>query len=207
MFVRALAGVALLFVASPAFGGELRNNEMIIGGGSCDSDGMWVSGPSLYLRRDTPAIAAGMVRPPGKARAYAYILVIKGDKQRKTLARYDGQSSASGTSASRGATATSRGSVEIGNRKVAFAYHLRVDPAGRLPPVESLCIDGNPVDLEKGRVVLVDLSPDGGKLKQVRVGLPESPSWPTEADQVESQAKNLLKNLRRRSEAVREFLK
>ena len=205
--MRTIAGLALLFFALPAFGGDLQNNEMIIGGGSSDSDGMWVSGPSLYLRRENPGLAVGMVRPVGKARAYAYVLVIKGDEQRKTLAEFQSQSSAEGATASRAALAMSRGSVEIGNRKIVFEYHVQVDPAGRQAPVETLAIDRNPVDLSMGRVILVDLSPDGGKLKQVRVDLPESPSWPTTTDQVEAQATNSLKYLRRRSEAVREFLK
>src|SRR6266550_1898490 len=93
MFARVAGGLAPLFIALTAFGGDLRTNEMIIGGGSCEVDGMWVSGPSLYLRRDTPGVAVGMVRLAGKGRVFAYVLVIKGDEQRRVVASYDGKRS------------------------------------------------------------------------------------------------------------------
>jgi hypothetical protein len=201
MFARFVAGLALLSVAPSAFGGGLRDNELIIGGSSGDADGLSVSGPSFYLRRNTPAVVVGMVRPPEKDRRYAYVLVIKGDEQRKFLARYDGTNGVSGP------VANSRGFLEIAGKKVAFEYSIAVDPAGKQTPKEALSIDGKTVDLAEGRVVLVDLWAKGERWQQVRIGLSESPSLPTTTGQVESQAREMLDHLRRRSENVRRFLK
>ena len=47
MCARIAAGLALLCTAVGAVGADLRPNEMIIGGGNCEADGLWVSGPSI----------------------------------------------------------------------------------------------------------------------------------------------------------------
>jgi hypothetical protein len=105
-----------------------------------------------------------------------------------------------------GPSAKSSGSLEIGDRKIVFEYQFRADPARKAAPIETLTLDGKPVDLDQGRVVLVDLSPNGGTCKQVRVDLPESPTHPREIEQIESQAKAMLKHLRQQSKTVREFV-
>lgn len=201
MFTRFVVGVAILFVASVAFGGDLRENEIIIGGGSCEGDGIWISCPSLYLRRQTPGLAVGMVQPPGKDRGYAYILVIKGDEQRKSLARYESKGEVSGS------VATSRGFLEIANKRVAFEYQVEVDRTGKQTRREVLSINGKTIDIGTGRVVLVDLSSDKVSWKQMRIELPKPPTWPTGTGQVESQAKELLGHLRDGGQEFRDFLK
>ena len=140
-------------------------------------------------------------RPPGAGRGYAYALVIKGDEQRKALAEYAGRSEVVG------ATARSSGFVAIGNRRATFEYRVEVDPMGVRGPVETLSINGQPLEVGKGRVVLIDLSAPDVSWKQVGVGLPASPAYPEGAAQVESQAKGLLGQLRRDSAEAREFLK
>jgi hypothetical protein len=190
-FTQPVAGLALLFTALVAFGGNLRENEIIVGGGSCEADGFRVSGPSLYLRRNTPGVVAGMVQVPGEDPRYAYVLVIKGDPGRQFLAHYDGKSDVSGS------VAGSRGFVEIANKRVAFEYKVEVDPTGKQAPREVLSINGKDLAIGKGRVVFVDLSADQVSWKQSQVQLPKAPPWPALVDQVESQAQDLLEHLRR----------
>jgi hypothetical protein len=201
MYARIAVGLVLLFTAPGAFGGDLRPNEMIVGGGSCEADGLWVSGPSIYLRRGSPGVAVGMARSPGAGRACAYVLVIKGDEQRKVLAEYASRSEVVGS------TAHSRGFVAIGNRRAAFEYRVEIDPTGKRAPVEALSINGKALDVGKGRVVLIDLSAADVSWKQVWVGLPGFPAYPEGTAQVESQAEELLGRLRRDSAEVRGFLK
>jgi hypothetical protein len=199
MFTMAVAALALLgFPFGP--GSDLRPNEMIVGGGSCEADGLWVTSPSLYLRRGCPGVAVGMVRLPGEARRYAYVLLIKGDPRRKVFADYGSRSELTGSGAG------SRGFVEIAGKKVAFAYKVEVDPAGKQAARETLWINGRALDVGKGRVVLVDLSADGVRWQQVGAGVPRSPSWPTETAGVESQVKALVGYLRRGDREVRRFL-
>jgi hypothetical protein len=201
MFIRSVAGIVLLSIALSAFGGELCDNEMIIGGASSEADGLWVSNPSLCLRRDTPGVAFGMVQVPGKDRFYAYVLVIKGDEQRKVLAHYDSKGGVSGSAA------ISQGFVEIANKKVAFQYTVKVDPTGKQPPQGVLSINSKALEIGKGRVVLIDLSAENVNWKQLPIDLPKSPTSPTETAQVESQSKKVLEDLRRGNKNVRDFLK
>jgi hypothetical protein len=196
-----MVGLAALFIPLIPLGSHLRPNELIIGGGSCKGDELWVSSPSLYMRRDTPGVAVGMVQAPGKDRSYAYVLIIKGDEQRRGLAEYDTRSELAGTSGE------SRGFVEIAGKRAAFSYKVKVDPAGKQSPQERLSINGKALDLGKGRVVVVDLSPAGVSWKQVALDLPESPTWPTRSAQIESQAKKLLALWRRRGKEARSSLK
>lgn len=201
MSTRLVTGLVLVSTAAVGIAGPLRDNEMIIGGGSSKADSLWVSGPSLYLRRATPGVAVGMVQLPGRNKGSAYLLVIKGDERRKALARYDSKSEASGP------VGRSRGFVEIAGQRVAFEYKAEVDPTGKQPPREVLSINGKALDLASGRVVLVDLSTSKVSWMQARIALPKAPVWPTETVQVESQAKQLLKVLRRAAKKVRDFLK
>src|SRR5262245_17148269 len=194
MYARIAVGLALLCTAPSAVGGDLRPNEMIVGGGSCEAEGLWVSGPSMYVRRGSPAVAVGMARLPGAGRGYTYVLVIKGDEQRQTLAEYGSESEVAMSAA------RSRGFLAIGKRRATFEYQVEIDPAGKRAPVETLSINGKHVDVGKGRVVLIDLSAPDVSWKQVGIALPASPAYPTDVAQVEAQAKQLLRH-------VRDFLK
>jgi hypothetical protein len=179
--------MALGLLGAGLDGARLRNNEMIVGGGSCETDGMWISGPSLYLRRHAPGIVVGMVRLPRQERCYAYVLVIRGDPKRTVLAEFDGGSTSSGSAARSG------GHVSIAKRKVSFEYETHL--TGKVA-AEDLLINGQRIDLSKGRVVLVDLSAEV-TWRQIPVKLPGKPSWPTETADVETKAKELLGYLRR----------
>jgi len=142
-----------------------------------------------------------MFQAPGKERAYAYVLLLKGDEPRKALASYQGNSSVIGR------VGHSRGFVDIAGSKVTFEYTVQIAPAVKQAPQETLSVNGKVLDLGDGRVVLVDLSEKGPKWKQVRIDLPATPSSPTSTDQVEGQAKAVLDHLRRESKDVRAFLK
>jgi len=199
MFTRSVAVMVVICIALSTFGSDLRDNEMIIGGGYSEVDGHWVSSPSLYLRRHTPGVSFGMVKVPGKDRVYAYVLVIKGDPMRTALARYD---SKGGVSES---TLNSHGFVEIANRKVAFRYTAEV--TGNQPVQEVLSINDKALEISQGRVVLIDLSSENVNWKQLQIELPTSPGITTLTAQVESQSKKVLEHLRRESKDVREFLR
>lgn len=194
-----LIPLAIFFLVAP--GANLRNNELIIAGGSGESDGFWISGPSLYLRRDTPAVTVAMVRSPGQEMGYAYVLIVKGDEKRKVLAGFESKSQVLGSIASSG------GFIEIANRKASVDYRAQFDPAVKNALREELFINGKTLDLSKGRVVLVDLSTDNVTFTQTVVELPKSPTWPTQTPQVEVQAKMMLEHLRREDKQVRSFLK
>jgi hypothetical protein len=98
--------------------------------------------------------------------------------QREVRVVYEGNNGVSGP------VVHSRASLEIADEKVTFEYKVEVAPAGKQAPREIPSIKGKALDLDEGRVVLVDLSAKGPETKQVSIDLPESPAWPTKTDQV-----------------------
>lgn len=180
MAARPLAGLFLILLGQAAWADELRENEMIVGGGSSESDGLWISGPSIYLRKNTPGLAVGMMKVPGKDRILAFVVVIKGGESRKQLALYDSQSGSSGLAA------YSKGFVELANQRAVFAYSLKHDPRGKNPPQEEFSINGTDLEIAKGRVLLVDLASDKPTWKQLRVELPKLAEIPMQTAHVES---------------------
>jgi hypothetical protein len=70
-----------------------------------------------------------------------------------------------------------------------------------------LTVNGKSLDLNSGRVVLVDLSGKEVRWKQAVVPLPVSTSQPVEVKEIESAARKTLDHVRRESAIVRDFLK
>jgi hypothetical protein len=175
--------------------GSLKTNEIVITGGNSESDGLSATGMSLWLKKGEPGVAFGMARQPGKAPEYGYVLLIKGDADRKNLPSFGV------TSTSDGRVASGGGNVEINGHRAEIAYSLN------LAKVETMTINGKAFDLSKGRVFLIDLNEKEAKVQQVQVVLPSAPALPTRAEDVDRLAKGHIKQLRKDSVAVREFLK
>lgn len=199
MFALTLAKIALLLYPPLFWGTPLRENEVIFAGGSCEADGLWVCGPSFFLRRGSPGVVVGMVQEPGKKPGHGYVMIIKGDNQRNHFPRVERACEAGGSAA------VSKGSLEIADQKVDFAYRIVLDLKGK--PRETFSINGKPLDLAQGRVVLVDLSGLAVNWKQVGVDLAPSPICPTRTEQVEAQARRLLRHLAERKKEVIDFSK
>lgn len=200
MFARMTAALIALFIGlSSARGTDLHENEMIVGGGSTEADGLWISGPSLYLRRDMPGMFFAMAKAPEGKRTFAYFLLIKGDERRRTFATYSSRSAVAA------ALGTSAGSVEIAGKRVDVAYQMVIDPTGKQAPQETLTINGQALDLRSGRVVLVDLSGDKVRHEQIDATLPGDPPELRETKDVESLSKRLLDRLSKENKSVREL--
>jgi hypothetical protein len=207
MPVRFTALFAFALISSVVHGGDLATNELINGGGSSESDGMWITSPSLYLRCSHPGVMFGMVRPPGQSRAIAYVFIIKGDEKRTTFAQFIGESRAVGIPSNAGAHASSKGSLVVAGQKMSFVYSIRSESIADAKPTEMLIVDGNAVDLGKGRILLIDLSGRGDKLKQVSAELPNASRWSERTEQVEVRSKQIVQELHRHHHIVRDFLK
>jgi hypothetical protein len=202
MFARTVTTIAIiLLVNSSLDAGKLKENEMISGGGFTQADGFWVSGPSIWLRRDQPGVVLGMIQPPKGNREYAYLLIIKGDEKRNTLANFESQSKVDGI------LAQSSGSVLILGNQIKVDYQARMDPKGKQALQENLSLNGKSLDLRKGRVFLVDLSGKEARWNQVQGPLPANPDYPQEIKKIEETAKKSLNSLRKENAKVREFLK
>jgi hypothetical protein len=157
-----------------------------MGGGGCESDGLYVSSMNLWLRRGEPGVAFGLARGPGTPLRYGYILLLKGDPQRRTLAGHNL------TSSSDGQRATGGGYVEINGSRAEVAYRVEVGPDLR----ESLVINGKAFDLGKGRVFLVDHSFSPARVRQIRAKLPSEPTAPKTTADVDRLARELISRAR-----------
>lgn len=197
---RILAMSLILAVLPTAFAADLRENEILLPGGGARSGDLWVSSPSLRIRQGMPASAFAFVKAPGGATQYAFLIVIKGEEGRKTLAPY------SSTSTSDGSKGRSAGYVDIAGKRVAFEYELAFDPANAVRVTEKLTLDGKAIDLSKGRVLLVD--PTGKELEcsQLQADLPD-PKSPTTPDELDAAADKQLDLLKKEHAAIRTFLK
>jgi hypothetical protein len=199
MFTRPFAGTLVVLLACAP--GEAADNELRHGGGYCESEGFWISGLNLCLRRDTPGVAFGMVRPPRGDAAYAYLVLIKGDEKRRHFPDYGSRVETDGK------TATDTFHLGINGTRVDVRYGATIDPRDVTKLGETLTINGKPVDVRAGRVLLVDLSGAEPRWQQVRVALPARPAVVETLDELESRARAHVRRLRQESEVVRRFLK
>jgi hypothetical protein len=178
---------------------QVRADELVLGGGWSESDGFWVSGPNLRCRQDGPAVAFGLIQPPGSAKACAYWALIKG---------IDGKVNRHSASfKTDGRTASSSLQIEVNGAKLDLAYKMEIDPQNKKVLSESLTANGKDLDPSKGRVLLITRAGKDFTCQQVAAELPKPTTAPRTNEEVEAVAKEQVKRLRQESDAVRAFLK
>jgi hypothetical protein len=196
--------IALLLssgIASEVAVRPIRTNELIAGGGSCKSADLFITSMILWLRRGEPGVAFGMAKGPDTELASKYVLLVKGDPERRNPPDYDCTSYLNGNVARGG------GHVEINGNRASVAYNLEVNQAGGRGEQERLTINGKAFDLGRGRVFLVDLSGTSVDVRQVKAELTKGAAAPRTTEDVEWLARGHLRQLRKVSAAVREFSK
>jgi hypothetical protein len=200
MSTKTVASFAV-FLAVCALGAlpQLRADEIVSGGGSSESDGFWISTPSIRSRQDGPGVAFGLVQPPGSPKGYSYLLLIKGIEGKP--------SGYSGTCTTDGRAASSSLQLDVGGAKLQLVYRMELDPKNRKAASETLTVNGKAVDLAKGRVLLISLAGKDFAWLQEAVELPRMPTAPRTVEEIEALAKEHVKRLRQESKAVRAFLK
>jgi hypothetical protein len=197
---RVISLVSIACLSSLAFGAEtLRDNEAIIGGGSSEVCGFWISGPSIYLRRDHPGVACGMVKRPGAEREFSFVLLTKGDEKRSAVPEYKSSCRIDTN------VAVQKCSLEIEGKRLDITYEMDNDPGAK--PKELLTINGTRLNPKDGRVLLVDFSGKELRWKQINVPLPVNPTAPVQIEETEKLSRKTAAEIKRSSPAVREFFK
>lgn len=187
-----------LFTSIQSFPADLRNNELLVGGGKAESCGLAISGMNLSVRRDQPAMAIGMQQIPGGATEYTYVLMIKGDEKRQHLATYSSRIKSDGSEI------RDVGYFEIAGKRISFVYAMVIDPAGKQPR-ETLTLNDQKIDLKEGRVALVDLTGKEVTWQQVNEKMPPKPTIPADTAEVDRLGRESIKHLKK-NVAVRTFL-
>lgn len=181
---------------STACADELRSNEAVLGGGSTEVCGFWISSPSLFLRRDHAGVVCGMVQVPGGQREYSFVLLTRGDEKRSQVPVSGSRSSVNGDLARQSSV------IELEGKRLEVVYTMN-----RNGNMETLAINGKPADLKSGRVILADFSGKELKLNQVNAVLPVNPAIPTTRNEIEKHARECASDLKRDYKAVQNFLK
>src|SRR5262249_25129497 len=145
-------------------------------------------------------IGSGLIRLPGGPRTFAYVLLVKGDEDRRTLPVAESNSSVSG------AVASARGMIEGAGRRLELEYRAQLAAGGAKLAEQAPRFNGKPIDLRAGRVFLVDCTGKEIAWKQVAVTLPRDPEAPRATAAIAAQARELLGSLKKESSAVRQFL-
>ena len=197
--MKAFSALTLFCFLCLAAATQLCADGFIFGGGGSDSGGLWVSTPNARFRNDGPGVVYGLLSTPGGSPTCGYVVVVRGKDWRSV--GFNGQATSDGR------TASSTMGLEVGGRKLQLVYAVKYDPTSKQSIIETVTLDGKQLDLTKGRVLLVAADGDGSA-RQCDVDLRRAPAaMPRTLEDVEAQAKALLKALCDESVAVRDFLK
>jgi hypothetical protein len=198
VFAKERFSLALLFAFAAI--GLLRADDVIFGGGNSQSDGFWISTPIARIRQTGPGVVWTLVQPPGGAKDYAYLLLVKG-LDRKKISKHSGGCS------NDGGTATSTFQMEVDGAELKIVYKIEIDKQTKKVESQGLTVNGKGIDLAKGRVLLVSASGKDFTWQQVAMPLPKTPTESRSRDEIEAAAKEHVIRLREGNETVREFLK
>jgi hypothetical protein len=194
-----MLGVLVLALGTAAATAGRQENEVVTGGGGVETDGLRISGLNLCLVRNLPGVAFAIARRPGEPSQYTYLLLIKGDEQRRNRRNYSSETKIND------GVAEEVTKLDIGGKRLELRYRTEAARAGKTAP-ETFLINNLPVDLAKGRVVLVDLTGPEVGWRQAEVALPANPKAPTRVEEVEALAREHVRRLMK-DRAVGKFLK
>jgi hypothetical protein len=178
--------------------------EIVKSGVSGESDGFWYQAEGLYLKENSPGVLFGMVKEPGKDRELKYLLVFKHRVTSKSKLNFAANASLGGRAKK---TLLIDDGLDIDGNGVKLKLTLEFDETKKVTDSEELLLNGEKIDLTKGRVFLGDLSGAPGKWEQVQVKLPANLPDPTETQAVRELANRILVELPGASEQIRNFLK
>jgi hypothetical protein len=175
--------------------------DIYIGGGAAVNDYAW-AGPCGHLAMGEPGVFFGTMKKPDSEREFIYLILAKHQ------ATKSGGSSGGGFKTGDN-TVHSKGTVDIklGDKKLAIGHELEFDTTANVVKMETLTINGKPVDFKEGRLILMDCTGSEITWKQVKVKLPGKLPDPDKREGVRETAKRVKAELSAESKEVREFLK
>jgi hypothetical protein len=196
---------ALLVLLGVCGCSRVNDYEFVQGGNISENDGFWYQDGGLFLKEGSPGVMFGMMaRKPGGERELAYLVI------------FEHQGTATSKCARTSNVTDKGGKVRLvtmteglGNdsQRIDLKLEIEIDSPTKTVKREHLTFDGKEIDLDKGRLFLVDLRPETPKWEQVQAKLPANLPNPKETAGVRELARRVLDELPKESEAVRTFLK
>lgn len=196
----ALLALTLFLVASPVQAQEI----LIGGGGGVEGDGFSIQAGSIYLAVGEPGILAGATKKRISEYELFYLIVFKHKATDGSQVNHSAQ-----TESSDGGSFHSKleQSLEMHGQKLLLNKAFEIDTATGMVKSEEATINGQKVDLSKGRLFLVDFTGDKLTWKQVNGKLPTKVGSLGDLDGVRKLAKQVREEMPKESTDVQEFLK
>lgn len=179
--------------------------EILVGGGSgTEANGFSVHAGSIYLAVGQPGVLCGTVKKPGSNREITYLILCKHRATDGSQINHSAQSEASNGAVHE---AKLNQVLELHGQKMTYLHEIVYDTATSTSKSEEATINGQKIDLSKGRLILVDFT--AGKLtwKQVSAKMPTRLPALDDLDGVRELAKRVQAELPAESKDVQEFLK
>lgn len=156
-------------IAAVSYFPEKSDGPFMIGGGAVVSNDDWrFSSGSLYLQKNEPGVLFGMHEDPKGNRELSYVVLFRHNASDSTSV---GRPEKSGLSFD-GHVATSRSGIALDGNEVRLDLEVQLDDHRLGIESTKASINGNQIDYSKGRLILVDLTLDGGKFQQVDAKFP-----------------------------------
>jgi hypothetical protein len=195
---------ALLVLLGVCGCSRVNDFEFVQGGNSSENDGFWYQDGGLFLKNDSPGVMFGMAKTPAGEREFVYLVVFK---HQATATSKFARTSNLTNKAGKERLVTMTDGLGIGSQRIDLKLEIEIDSPTKTVKREHLTFDGKEIDLRKGRLFLVDLTPETAKWEQVQAKLPANLPDPIETKGVRELVKRVLDELPKESEAVRTFLK
>jgi hypothetical protein len=179
--------------------------EFVQGGNISEHDGLWYQDGGLFVKEGSPGVMFGMMaRKPGGERELAYLVIF--EHQETATSKFARTSNVTDKGQKVRLVTMTEG-FGSGSQRIDLKLEVEIDSPTKTVKREHMTFDGKEIDLGKGRLFLVDLTPESPKWEQVKAKLPANPPDPTETAGVRELVKRIFDELPKESEAVRAFLK
>jgi len=196
---------SLLIVLSLCGCSRVNDYEFVQGGNISENDGFWYQDGGLFLKEGSPGVMFGMLaRKPGGERELAYLVIF--EHEGTATSKFARTSNVTDKGGKERLVTMTEG-LGNGSQKIDLKLEVEIDSPTKTVKREHLTFDGKEIDLDKGRLFLVDLRPETPKWEQVQAKLPANLPNPKETAGVRELVKRVLDELPKESEAVRDFLK
>jgi hypothetical protein len=171
--------------------------EVILAPTGSKSDQFEVQAGGLVLREGEAGAAFGTVRVGKGKRQFTYFLVVKHDLGKAEKTDFTEEANADDTDGD------SKQILSLDGRSVEVVYKVRVESGKKVR--ETLTVNRKPIDLSKGRVLLVDLTAATPRWEQRKSDLPEG-AEAANKKAAEELAKKVLAGLAKQDRQSKDFI-
>ncbi|MDE0937430.1 MAG: hypothetical protein OSA89_16035 [Mariniblastus sp.] len=204
-----LATLGTLLLASCGCGNALFDNssgeiQLVSVGASVSKPDWSFSCNHVFMKKNEPTVVFGMYETPKGEHRLSYFWIL-GQGTVKDI-HAGGTTGQQGSLNFDGETASMTGGIEVDGKHVDFDIKYQVnDETGTLQTTK-FTMNGKDIDTSMGLVLLIDLASDTDNYEQVNAKLPSDLPAPETLENVETIARQILKQLKNENDRVREFL-